>query len=367
MDCPETKKNLSDFLDDRLSPEAAEEVSAHLADCTACRAELAEMRRIDALLGGLADPPVDAERLDPIWSRVQTRLDDPEAADTPAAVALGATPFVVAPRPATQPRWMVPTLSVVGVATIAVTVFAVILLLRSPSRENERREVASKAADTMGATMGSAMDTMMSMASGRAMDAMGSDAMDAMGVDAMNAMGAAMTAGMDAMDSGSNAMGSEAMSTAGRRRRRRRGSSAGRVMSSGRTMSSGSAAMTSMSSGSSSLQDLLRRAGGSMSSSGASSAGASNAGKRLSPGQIRIGVGRIMGAARACGHRYKVPGTCRVRVVIRGSTGRVSGVSILGTFRGTPTGRCVARAFRRARFARFKNASQSFIFPVVFR
>jgi hypothetical protein len=104
-----------------------------------------------------------------------------------------------------------------------------------------------------------------------------------------------------------------------------------------------------------------------MSSSGSSSSGASNLPKRLSPGKIRGGVGRIMGSARACGRRYKIPGTCRVQVVIRGSTGRVSGVSILGTFRGTPTGRCVARAFRRARFSKFSNASQSFVFPLVFR
>jgi hypothetical protein len=56
-----------------------------------------------------------------------------------------------------------------------------------------------------------------------------------------------------------------------------------------------------------------------------------------------------------------------VRVVIRGSSGRPSGVRVLGKFSGTPTGRCVKRAFKRARFKRFQQGSQSFVFPLIFR
>jgi hypothetical protein len=112
------------------------------------------------------------------------------------------------------------------------------------------------------------------------------------------------------------------------------------------------------------LQDLLKAAGGMKSSGGG---GGSALPKRLSPGDIRRGVGRVLGSARACHNRYKVAGTCRVRVVIRGSSGRPTSVRVLGKFSGTPTGRCVKRAFKRARFPRFRQQSQSFVFPLVFR
>lgn len=119
-------------------------------------------------------------------------------------------------------------------------------------------------------------------------------------------------------------------------------------------------------SGGSSLQDLLRRAGGSMMASGGGGGG-SNLPKRLSGADIRRGVGRVLGSARSCHNRYKVAGTARVRVVISGATGRPTSVRVLGSFSGTPTGRCVQRAFRRARFKRFQQGSQSFVFPLVFR
>ena len=94
---------------------------------------------------------------------------------------------------------------------------------------------------------------------------------------------------------------------------------------------------------------------------------ASNLPSRLSMSKIRKGVYRILGSARACFNRYRVPGKCYVRVNMKGSTGRVNSASIRGSFKGTPTGRCVARAFKRARFAKFKSASQSFTFPLIFR
>ena len=190
---------------------------------------------------------------------------------------------------------------------------------------------------------------------------------------------APMDTGMtpEAMSTGSASSSSSSSASAGasKRRRRRRGSSSStmHVTSSShsamRVTSSSSSSMGSSSSsmGSSSLQDLLRRAGSSMSDSSSMSAADANLPQRLSPGKIRSGVGRVIGSARACYNRYRVAGTCRVRVVIKGSTGRVGSASVLGSFSGTPTGRCVARAFRRAKFSRFKATSQSFVFPMIFR
>ncbi|MFH2008797.1 MAG: hypothetical protein ABI333_19575 [bacterium] len=115
-------------------------------------------------------------------------------------------------------------------------------------------------------------------------------------------------------------------------------------------------------SGSSSLQALLQAAG--MSGSSGSSGGGSNLPARLSFGQIRTGVYRIIGTARACYNRYRVAGTCTVKVTVSGASGRVSGAQVLGKFAGTPTGRCLSRAFKRARFPKFSSGSQSFRFPI---
>ena len=105
MSCQETKKSLSDFLDDRLSPEAAEKVSAHLADCPACRAELADLRRIDELLVGFAEPPVDDKELAGLWSRIEGQLDAaPASADLgEASSLLSGAPIVMTSRGG-QPR-----------------------------------------------------------------------------------------------------------------------------------------------------------------------------------------------------------------------------------------------------------------------
>jgi hypothetical protein len=284
------------------------------------------------------------------------------------AAPLSAAPVLMPVADSGRPKWLIPAIVGGLVLLIAVVVLLVIVLTKKPEPKPTSK-TASAAMDTDG--MGS--DTM--SAAGMSTDAMGGDAMTAMGTDAMTAMGTdAMTAmGADAMDA-MDAMGSDSMAVSSRRRRRRRGSYSSRGMSSSssrRSMSSGMTTMArsmarAMSSGGSSLQDLLRRAGG-MGGSMSGGMAASNLPKRLSPSQIRKGVYRILGSARACFNRYRVPGRANVRVTVSGSSGRVSSAKVRGAFKGTPTGRCVARAFKRARFKKFASGSQSFTFPLIFR
>jgi len=89
--------------------------------------------------------------------------------------------------------------------------------------------------------------------------------------------------------------------------------------------------------------------------------------KRLSPRHIRRGVGAIMGYARGCGFRYRVPGHYRVHVVLSGATGRPIRVTVLNRSTHRATEHCVIDAFKRARFQRFRDRTQRFIFPVIFR
>ena len=379
MTCQETKKNLSDYLDGRLAPEATEEVSAHLARCTACRAELADLRRIDAVLGALDDPPVDESRLMSLWSRVEMQLDATPATAAPqeAAPYLTDAPALVTPGPAAQPRWLMPTLVVGGVVTLAVAVLTVALVIQEGSRGAPKDSAGNVA---RGAGTNTRVGHPMSTGSGTASSSSGAMApvdAGAMTPETMTMRVVVAVAPMDtgmtpeAMSSGSaSASSSSSSSSAGAsKRRRRRGSSASMHATSHstamRVTSSSSSSSSSM--GSSSLQDLLRRAGSSMSDSSSMSAADANLPQRLSPGAIRQGVARVVGSARACYKRYGVAGTVRVRVVIKGSTGRVVSAHVLGSFSGTPTGRCVVRAFRRARFKRFKAQSQSFVFPMIFK
>jgi hypothetical protein len=50
-----------------------------------------------------------------------------------------------------------------------------------------------------------------------------------------------------------------------------------------------------------------------------------------------------------------------------GNSGHVSSASVTGTFAGTPTGECVAKAVKSASFPRFKGAAQTINYPYMLR
>jgi predicted Zn finger-like uncharacterized protein len=82
----------------------------------------------------------------------------------------------------------------------------------------------------------------------------------------------------------------------------------------------------------------------------------SNLQERLTRSQIQSGMRRIKPRIKKCYDRFKVPGMAMVKVTIGGS-GRVSSVRVSGVFGGTPTGGCVTKAVRSARFPKSKNST----------
>ena len=69
-DCQEFEAELSALLDDELSPERAALLRTHIASCERCRAQLAQLARLDSLLAGAPAPAVPAS----LRARLDVRL-----------------------------------------------------------------------------------------------------------------------------------------------------------------------------------------------------------------------------------------------------------------------------------------------------
>jgi len=95
------------------------------------------------------------------------------------------------------------------------------------------------------------------------------------------------------------------------------------------------------------------------------------AGASLPQTLTRTQVKRIMSKADAkvkrCYQKHKETGLLRVSVSVKGSTGKISSVSVRGKFKGTPTASCALRAVRSLKFPKFSNPSQSFTYPFLLR
>lgn len=111
-------------------------------------------------------------------------------------------------------------------------------------------------------------------------------------------------------------------------------------------------------------------------SAGAKKNGAQNSSKEKAESSLpqtlsRTQVKRIMSKADAkvkrCYQKHKEAGLLRVSVSVKGSTGKISSVSVGGKFKGTPTASCALRAIRTLRFPKFSNPSQSFSYPFLLR
>jgi hypothetical protein len=69
----------------------------------------------------------------------------------------------------------------------------------------------------------------------------------------------------------------------------------------------------------------------------------------ISKNAVVAGFNAVRPMVEVCYDTYQVPGIAMVNVVIAKS-GRVSSATVTGTFAGTPTGACVERAAKTARF-----------------
>jgi predicted Zn finger-like uncharacterized protein len=103
--------------------------------------------------------------------------------------------------------------------------------------------------------------------------------------------------------------------------------------------------------------------GGSSMSSGGDPCAAHSKDK-LSSGDIRAGIGGIRGSVRSCFSKYGIHGKVKIRVSV-GCNGRVKYASAKGSHAGTPIGKCIQRAVRRAKFPKFKRKKVSFTYPFV--
>ncbi|MEM9189732.1 MAG: GYF domain-containing protein [Myxococcota bacterium] len=124
--------------------------------------------------------------------------------------------------------------------------------------------------------------------------------------------------------------------------------------------------MTSVSMGSSDIDDLLNAALGGMGSMSSPMMAAPMAsGGNLPATPPRDAVARalrsVQGAVSRCGNGQH--GVANTSVTVSGSTGRVTSARVSGQFAGTPVGSCVARAVRGARFPRFSRPTFSVTFP----
>jgi len=88
VNCSKIQERLSAYHDRELSPDVAEQVVAHLPECSECAEEILSFRQITGLSHALIDPQVPA----PMWSELQAKLATSAQAMPNAAEPL-ASPF----------------------------------------------------------------------------------------------------------------------------------------------------------------------------------------------------------------------------------------------------------------------------------
>ncbi len=86
----------------------------------------------------------------------------------------------------------------------------------------------------------------------------------------------------------------------------------------------------------------------------------------LGRAEIQAGMGAIKTTVQACYDQHRVPGTAFVTIRIEGS-GEVSSAKVKGIFRDTPTGACLERAARSARFRAYRGDAITVDYPFILR
>lgn len=82
---------------------------------------------------------------------------------------------------------------------------------------------------------------------------------------------------------------------------------------------------------------------------------------RLSTRHIQDGMSRLNNLVQECYDRYQVPGLAEVSVTVKGDTGVVIKVDVLGKFKASPTtGKCLIEAVGKGKFPIFQASSMTF-------
>ncbi|MDX9999923.1 MAG: hypothetical protein RBU30_01370 [Polyangia bacterium] len=83
--------------------------------------------------------------------------------------------------------------------------------------------------------------------------------------------------------------------------------------------------------------------------------------ERLSTRQIQDGMTRLNSLVQECYDKFQVPGLAEVSVTVKGETGLVTKVDVIGKFKDSPTtGKCVIDAVSKGKFPVFRANSMVF-------
>jgi hypothetical protein len=110
---------LSAYLDGMLDANARARLEAHLADCAACRQQLAELRRVRALMRALPQPALPRSFLLPVEAPQPASSAPTPAAPTPLQAARGRRQTVT--RVARAAQWLGGIAAVLGLALLIST------------------------------------------------------------------------------------------------------------------------------------------------------------------------------------------------------------------------------------------------------
>ena len=131
MDHLEANEALGAYALDALEEPEHAAVAAHLAACSACRAEIDAFHQVTAALGHSVEPLPEG-----LWARISTRLSAREARDEVPALPLllergRRQEHALSPGPSRRSlkRWRIAT---VGLAGVAASIVAGLALSRSP-------------------------------------------------------------------------------------------------------------------------------------------------------------------------------------------------------------------------------------------
>jgi hypothetical protein len=100
--------------------------------------------------------------------------------------------------------------------------------------------------------------------------------------------------------------------------------------------------------------------------SSAASGGGADLPDSLGRSEVVAGMGKVKARVIACYDQYKVPGVANVALTIANS-GKVQSANVTGTFAGTPTGDCVAKAVKGASFPPWRGAAMTINYPYMLR
>jgi hypothetical protein len=87
----------------------------------------------------------------------------------------------------------------------------------------------------------------------------------------------------------------------------------------------------------------------------------------LSGANIKDAMKEVLGQFQACFDQYKIPGLAEMSFTVEGSTGGVLHAQAVGTFKGTPTGDCVAAVVEKMEFPRFPGPPTQHTYSVIFK